>query len=184
MTRVSAGAPGREIGSVIGGVFGAVFVLVNSLGLPAAARLTVAALALVALAVVLVSAFRVARSRTPAEPGATAAATAGSPFGRRYWSIVAVEVVALVVGTQALTRAGLPELGVAWVAVVVGTHFFALAATFRLRRFHIVGGLVTGVGVAGFVLRALGAIDAIALVSGVGSGLLLLGFSLWALARG
>ena len=184
MTRTRPVA-GREIGSVIGAVFGAVFVVVNSTGLTTPVRVSVVALALIALAAVLVSAFRSSRRRAAADTApAPAPARRGTPFGRTYWFVVAVEVVALVAGTQVLTRIGLPELGVAWVAVIVGLHFFALAGVFRLRRFHVIAVLLTLAGLAGFAARAMGSTDAVALFSGVGTGLLLLGFSLWALARG
>jgi hypothetical protein len=178
---------GREVGSLIGGGFGLAFVWINSAALPAAARGTLLAVAGAGLlAIIVLSARSFAgqargRSERPGDPGASATPGA-APFGRRYWSIVAIEAVALFGGARVLSLLGHPELGIAWVAVVVGTHFFALGGVFRLARFHVLGALVTALGLAGFALGAVGQDDAIPVVSGVVTGFVLLGFGLWAMA--
>lgn len=92
-----------------------------------------------------------------------------------------MEAVALFGGARAVTALGFPQLGVAWVSFVVGTHFFALGRILRLARFHVLAVLVTLCGLAGFALAALGWSSVIAVVSGVVPGFVLLGFALRAL---
>jgi hypothetical protein len=140
-------------------------------------RTALIVLAGLALLTILVLSVRVYRRR----PGPTGGVRR-SLFGWKYWLVVAIEAVALFAGTRILTDLGHPELGVAWVAVVVGTHFFALARIFGLARFHVLGATITTCGLAGFVLRMLGEVDPIAVVSGVVSGFVLLAFGLWAFA--
>jgi hypothetical protein len=181
-----AAVRGREVGSLIGGGFGLAFVWINSGAVPAAARgvlLAVAVAALLAIVVLSARSFaaRAGRSEPSLDAGASTTPDAAA-FGWRYWSIVAIEAVALFGGARVLSVLGHPELGIAWVAVVVGTHFFALARVFRLARFHVLGALVTALGLAGFALGAVGRDDAIPIVSGVVTGFVLLGFGLWALA--
>ncbi|MEU4388931.1 hypothetical protein [Promicromonospora sp. NPDC023805] len=185
-------ARGREIGSQIAGTFGMVFVSINSTTLAPPVRiplLVVAGIALLAIVLLSMRSYR-QQARTAsalptdaAQPGGQPSAQpVGSPFGRAYWLIVGIEAVALFGGIRIITGLGFPELGVAWVAFVVGTHFFALARIFRLARFHALGAIVTTFGIAGFVLRALGHVEPVAIVSGVLSGLALLAFALGAFA--
>lgn len=174
---------GQLIGSQIAGVFGTVFVSINSAGLPAAVRtvlIVVAGAALIAIIVLSVRVYRRGPGPDP-KPG-PGEETRRSPFGWKYWVVVAIEAVALFGGTRILGGLGHPELGVAWVAVVVGTHFFALARIFGLARFHLLGALITACGLAGFVLRLVGEVAPIAVISGVVSGFVLLAFGLWAFA--
>lgn len=175
-------ARGREVGSLIGGSFGMAFVGINSAGLASGTRIPLLVIAALALALIVVLALR--SYRRNGRPAGTPAPSRGSgpPFGRKYWLVVAIEAVALFAGSRLLTGLGVPELGVAWVSFVVGTHFFALGAIFRLARFHLLAALVTVCGVAGFALFAAGASPAIAVVSGVVPGFLLLAFGLRALA--
>lgn len=169
-------APGWEIGALIGGGFGLAFAWINSGDLPTLVRGAVLVASVAALAAIVLLSVRGYRQRA----GAVGATSPGSAFGWKYWVIVGVEVVALVAGSQILSRLGYPELGVAWVALVVGTHFFPLGVIFRLRVFHVMGAVITGLGIAGFVVRALGYVDPIAVTSGVLSGIALLGFGLCA----
>lgn len=75
---------------------------------------------------------------------------------------------------------------VAWIAVVVGMHFFGLGPIWRDSALYLVGAMVALLGLAGFVIGAAGGSAAvIALVSGVGSGAaLFLGVGLALLKRG
>jgi hypothetical protein len=50
-----------------------------------------------------------------------------------------------------------PAVAMAWTTLVVGVHFFGLAGVFRLTRFHALGGVMTVLGIAGFVLAGFGA---------------------------
>ncbi|AIJ24227.1 hypothetical protein AMETH_4135 [Amycolatopsis methanolica 239] len=161
MTRISAG---EAIGSLIAIVFGLVFVLVNSGGLTAPWPLVLR----IAAAVVAVALFVVLARRGKPEGGA------GTAFfdRHRFQLIVAAEVVALFAGLFVINGVlGHGEVGVAWIAVVVGVHFVAMGMAFRLARFVTLGVAMTVLGVAGFVLAAVGAsAEVIGLVSGVLSG--------------
>ncbi|MEU4361784.1 hypothetical protein [Promicromonospora sp. NPDC023987] len=179
---------GREIGAQIAGAFGLVFVWINSTALPLAVRVPLLVAAGIALAAILLLSVRSYRQQADREGSARAgtdqstARASGSPFGRKYWLVVGIEAIALFGGSQIIIGLGYPELGIAWVAFVVGTHFFPLARIFRLARFHVLGAIITAFGIAGFTIRAFGHVEPIAVVSGVLSGLALLGFGLWAFA--
>ncbi|MDQ0380789.1 putative membrane protein [Amycolatopsis thermophila] len=174
MTRISAG---EAIGSLIAIVFGLVFVFVNSGGLAAPWPLVVRIAGAVVAAVLLVLLLR----RGKPEGGA------GTTFfdRNRFWVIVAAEVVALFAGLYVINGVlGHGEVGVAWIAVVVGVHFVAMGWAFRLGRFRTLGWTQTALGVAGFALRASGAGAAvIGLVSGVLSGVALFAAALYTLRR-
>ena len=106
------------------------------------------------------------------------------PLGRAYWIIVLIEAVLLFAGTRLLAGLGHPELGVAWVAVVVGTHFYALGRVFGLDRFHVLATVVTLCGIGGFIAFFAAAPAFIPVVSGVIAGFVLLTFAMWALVSG
>lgn len=177
-TRQGRPAPGRAFGSTVSAVFGLVFVGINSAGLAAPLRIALLAVGVAGLVAVLVLAAkdRGAPAHSPHSPSGH-----GPLFGRTYWIIVALEVVALFAGVRVVTGALGPTFGVAWVSLVVGIHFFFLGQLFRLCRFHVMGALVTACGAAGFLLGYLGSPEAIAPVSGVLPGLILLGFGIWAM---
>jgi hypothetical protein len=90
-------------------------------------------------------------------------------------------VTAIVAGLAVLNRVfDAPEAGVAWIAFVVGVHFIALARVWRAPHITWPGVALAVLGLAGLVMAALGASDvAIATVSGVGSGIVLLGACWW-----
>jgi hypothetical protein len=159
------------IGHVIGGFFGVAFVFANSGSLPEGIRdLTVAAAAAVSLLSVAV----LGRSRREA----SATAAADERFDRTFLLIVVIEGIALFGGLALLDR---PSANVAWIALVVGLHFFWLARLWR-RAFvelTVVATLLTVLGVAGLVISfTADSRDAVALLSGVGSGVVLLGSTL------
>lgn len=170
-------AEGAEIGSLIGGAFGLVFLIVNSAGFSTFGRIAVLVLGIAAFAGILFLAFRsFGRRRGRPRPAGA------NPFSRSYWIIVAVEALALFGGAKLLSGLGYPELGVAWVSVVVGTHFFALGYVFKLRRFHVLATVVTLLGVAGFIAYFVSAPAFTPVLAGVIPGFVLLAFGLWALA--
>jgi len=73
-----------------------------------------------------------------------------------------------------------PQAAVAWIALVVGIHFIALAVVWKLLSFHGLGAALALGGVAGLVLATVGfAVSPIDVVGGVVPGVILLGFGLW-----
>jgi hypothetical protein len=162
--------PGQRLGSLIGGIFGLIYVEVNagSLPQPWGMALRVAAGVVFAGLIVLLALARGAH--TPADPGAR------SGFGRGYWLVVAGEIAAIPAGAALLNGpAGLPHAVVGWVSVVVGVHFMVLAVIWRLRLFRLLGAAITLCGVAGMSAAIIGAPAAvIATVAGVLPGVLLL----------
>ncbi|MEU8244332.1 hypothetical protein AB0C07_39260 [Actinoplanes missouriensis] len=172
---------GMVTGSLIAISFGTVFILVNSGGLPTPWPLIIRVAGVLAAAVLLVALFR--KARIPTNAGGPADINGFTD--RRYWIIVAAEVVALFGGLFLINSVWeRPELAIAWIATVVGVHFFALAWAWRLPLFHGLGAVMTVLGLAGFVIAASGGSEAtIALVAGVGSGVALLATVAVALRR-
>jgi hypothetical protein len=150
--------------------FGTVFVLVNSAGLPAPWPFVIRAVGLLVAALLIVGLVLVVSKASSATH-----APASEFIDRRYWLIVASEVGALfgglVVVNGVLHRTA---VSVAWVALVVGVHFFGLARIWHMPLYHWLGSAVTVLGLAGFLIYALGGSAAIVgLVAGVGSGMAL-----------
>ncbi|GAA3429426.1 hypothetical protein ACWDTT_28800 [Streptosporangium sandarakinum] len=161
-------------GLLIGAVFGAVFVIVNAgdpLDTVTATLLRV--VACVAAVSVMVMWFRTARRERPAPQEARR-----NMFSRAYLAVVAAEAVLLFGGLRVLAALGHPEqANVAWVAFVVGVHFIALAPVWKDRSIAVPGVVLTVLGVAGLVLAATAAVAWVPFVSGVLSGVVLLGGS-------
>ena len=175
-------AAGAEIGSLIGGAFGLVFLIVNSTGFSTLGRALVLIVGIAAFAAIAFLALRgLGRMKRAQAQTADSQVRTGGPFGRSYWIIVAIEAVALFGGIRLLSGMGHPELGVAWVAFVVGTHFYALGSVFKLGRFHILATVVTLCGIAGFIAFFAGAPEFIPVLGGIIPGFVLLAFGLWAL---
>jgi uncharacterized membrane protein len=100
----------------------------------------------------------------------TPAPTSG--FDRRYWLIVALEAGALF-GGLAVVNGVLhgKAVAVAWVALVVGVHFFGLARIWSMPLYYWLGAAMAILSLAGFLIYALGGAAAVVgLVAGVGSG--------------
>jgi hypothetical protein len=111
----------EQMDSSIDAAFGLLFVLLNTGSLPgnlALALRTLAAMAFVAVVVLAVGRRPRRTARTPPTAG----------FTRGYWLAVAGEALALAIGL-ALIKGPLevPRAAVAWVSLVVGLHFVALA---------------------------------------------------------
>ncbi|GAA1557902.1 hypothetical protein [Brevibacterium picturae] len=178
-------AAGAEIGSLIGGAFGLVFLIINSSSFSTLGRILVLVTGIAAFAVIVFLAIRRLGSKRRAQVSPAGSAESAPrravPFGRSYWIIVAVEALALFGGSRLLSGLGHPELGVAWVAFVVGTHFYALGHVFKLNRFHILATVVTLCGIAGFIAFFASIPAFIPIFSGIFSGFVLLAFGLWAL---
>lgn len=159
---------GQAVGAFIPVVFGLVFIEANSGQLPRDWQAVVRSVgALVAVALII----GIARARRAAA-GSEQAAAGRSAFSRDYWVIVAVEVAALLAGLIVINGVfGAHGLSVPWIALVVGVHFFGLGRIWDSGWHHVLGAVVAVLGVAGFVLHAVGAPNVVvALVSGVSSG--------------
>ncbi|MDQ3654605.1 MAG: hypothetical protein M3457_05955 [Chloroflexota bacterium] len=170
------------MGAAIGAVFGLVYVWVNAGELPSGMSLILRALGVAAFAGLVV--MLVVRRNDAAGSGDRPDRTV---FGRRYCTVVILEVIALFGGLRVITGPlDAPEASVAWVSVVVGVHFVALAAVWDNPFVHWLGVAITLCGAIGLVLAIAGAPRAsIAVLSGVVPGAILLGTGWWfALGRG
>jgi hypothetical protein len=167
MTGTRKRPAGITVGSVVAITFGTVFVLVNSADLPRPWPVVIRVAGLGAAALLLAGLAFVARTSPPQPQSPESGA-----LDRRYWFIVAAEAVALFGGLYVvngvLHRAA---VSVAWVAVVVGVHFFGLARIWRIPLYHWLGATMTILGLAGFLIYAAGGgAGMIGLVAGVGCG--------------
>ncbi|MEU7866977.1 hypothetical protein [Dactylosporangium sp. NPDC049140] len=175
--------PGHIIGSIIATGFGTGFIAGNcgKLDDPWPQVLRVGA-ALAAAALIIA----VLRPRGAAPAGGPRPDRAGRFMGRGYWIVVAIEVLALF-GGLAVINAVLHrfEVSVAWVALVVGLHFYGLGYVWSAPMYHWLATAMTVLAAAGFVVFLAGGGEAgVGLVSGVGSGIALYGAVLWGLTRG
>ena len=166
MTRGGDAAARRMVGPIIGVVFGLVFVLVNSGPLPSPWPIVLRVAGVVVailLAVKIVGVLRRPGGGAEQEP---------NRFDRNYRLIVAAEVVGLFGGLAIINGVlGAGEFGIAWIAVVVGVHFFGLGAIWRSVPLHVLAATLTALGILGAVLGLLtGSAAVIAGVAGVGSG--------------
>jgi len=166
---------GDRSGPLVGAVFGLVFVLVNVGALPSPLAALLQGIAF-AFFVAIVLTLR----RRSGRPAAQVRAS-GRAFGRRYWIVVAGEVSAIVLGLIVLAGPlATPQVAVAWIALVVGVHFFALATVWQQPLMHVLGAAMAACGAAGLVLATTGASDAAtAATAGVVPGALLLVSSLY-----
>ncbi|MFJ8626408.1 hypothetical protein ACIRD3_26715 [Kitasatospora sp. NPDC093550] len=167
-----------QIGRLIGGSFGFVFVQANAGALPTPAAIPLRVLAILAFLRIV---FAGRRAAVPAPAGdSDATASGGVGFGRGYWYVVAAEAVGLLAGLMLINKV-LHTGTVAWITFVVGVHFFGLAVVWKRPDLHVLAGTMAACGVGGLVLAACGASAAvIAVVAGVAPGALLLGSVLWA----
>ncbi|WP_196438960.1 hypothetical protein [Planomonospora sp. ID67723] len=174
-------------GLLVGAVFGAVFVVINAqspLNTLTADFLRVTA-CLAAASVLAMWFLAVRRERSAGKPAAIPTETAqpattaqpGTPgmYGRGYLIILVAEVILLYGGLQVLAAWERPEqANVAWIALVVGVHFIALAPVWKDWMIAVPGTVLSLLGVAGLVMVSTGALDWVPFVSGVLSGVVLL----------
>ncbi len=181
--RVGSGRHGRLVGATVGGVFGSVWLIAGAdtpLGSGAATAVRIVGIVGI---VVLLGAQRGFRRRADAAPARPD--TQVDLFGRAYWQIVAGEVAALAVGSAAFAAAGAPtEIYRPWTALIVAFHFVAFhrAGVWQGNPIWPVVPLLA-VGVAGFALAFTADADWASLVSGIGSGVILLSGSLRVIVR-
>jgi hypothetical protein len=153
-------------------IFGLVFIEANS------GQLAHAWQAAVRVGGALVGAVLIAalsRARRMEQPRTESAQISRPGFGRGYWAIVAAEVVALLAGLVVIDRViGAHNLTVAWIAFIVGIHFFGLGVVWKAAMFHVIGAALALLGVAGCIVYAAhGPTWLVAVVSGTASGLVL-----------
>lgn len=158
---------GFAVGSMVAITFGTVFVLVNSGGMPDPWPLVIRAAGVLVAALLVAGLVLVARKAPPATQ-----VPASGFVDHRFWIIVALEAGTLFGGLLVVNGVlHRTAVSVAWVALVVGAHFFGLARIWRMPLYHWLGAGMTALGLAGFLTYALGGTAAIiGLVAGVGSG--------------
>jgi hypothetical protein len=163
---------GVAAGSLVGVVFGLVFIEVNSGALPGSWPLVVRVAGAVVAAVLLAGIVWVARKGEVEDK-----APAGGHLGRRYWNIVGLEGLALFGGLVVINGVFRhPEFAVPWIALVVGVHFVFLGQAWQVRLHLWLGVVQSALGLAGFGLAAMGAsLATVNLVAGVLSGVALYG---------
>lgn len=165
---------GTQIGHLIGASFGLGFMVANSGTLNPALHVTALTLAVAAFLVVVIA---FGRTRRRTKNAADNAETLR--FNKPYRLVVVIEAIALIAGL-AILRQIQPSVILGWIALVVGLHFIALAYLW-MRNIEILT-----IGIAMVILGITGTVigfytqqaDAVALISGVGSGIVLLGWTL------
>ncbi|WP_026119371.1 hypothetical protein [Nocardiopsis ganjiahuensis] len=171
----------RFAGFFVGSVFGLAFVLINS-GPPlppavSAVTRTLAVGAAVAIVVLVLLAVRKESRESAEEPEASPGPASTPQFGAFFGVVTLVEVALIIGGAQVISRLdGIPDqAGVAWVALVVGLHFFPLAWYWKQPEMLYVAGYGTVLGGVGLLMALSGYPDWVPLVSGVvtGAGMLL-----------
>ncbi|MEU6863559.1 hypothetical protein ABZ924_09835 [Streptomyces sp. NPDC046876] len=165
----------ERVGRIIGGSFGVVFVQISAGQLPTAVGAPLRLLAIAAFVGMLV----VQRPGGTTRPADEAAPAPRVGFGRRYWYVVAAEVVALLAGLVLINPVlHAPDATVGWIAFVVGVHFFGLAAAWQLPSLRTLGAAMAACGLVGMVLACFGTPAAvIAVVAGTAPGALLLAWT-------
>jgi hypothetical protein len=161
------GLSGAQLGSLIGAIAGALFILINAGGTGSAVPIRIAGVVLFAGAVT----WGVVRA-----PQSTPVALSPQA-GRTYWLSVLAEIVAIPVGASLINNVfDRPELTVLWVVAVVGLHFLPFSRAFAAPMY-------LWLGVTMIVLAVIGAIVTIVADSnsapswfGVVTGIVLLGF--------
>jgi hypothetical protein len=166
---------GALIGAAISGAFGGLWAVWGASGVRGAGHWVLVALGVVlGVAVAGVAVVLALRARTDGAGGD------GSMFASRsYRVVVAAEVVAIVVGNVLLGRAGLGAYVIAWTAFVVGVHFLAFGRAFD-RVFAAIGALMIAGAALGVLFGVVGGgDDAVLVVTGLVSAVVLLGAGAW-----
>ena len=172
----------------MGAAFGLIFVEVNAhTPLAASMSLVLRLLAGACFVALVVVAYPVGAARSGVEARDTQTGfevATGSWYGRGFWRVVIAEAVLLIAGLQLLRLTGAPtQANVAWIAVVVGVHFVALASVWQEPSVVVLGAIVLLLGAAGLALSATSAMKWVPILSGVCSGFVLLVGSLGTVAQ-
>ncbi|GGU94983.1 hypothetical protein GCM10010182_09060 [Actinomadura cremea] len=105
-------------------------------------------------------------------------------FGPKFGLVVIAEFALIFGGIAVLRALDAPqECNVAWIALIVGLHFVALAPIWKRTAIAVPGVLLTALGAAGMVMAAMSRVDWIPFVSGTLSGVVLLAGSLYGATR-
>jgi hypothetical protein len=159
-------------GALIGGIFGATWLIANAntpLGPTASLVFRIVGVSgLITLAIGL--------QRARRRPIGPSPRHGGNLFGRAYWQIVGGEALLLAIGFAAIATAGAPgELYRPWTAIVVAAHFIAFrrAGVWRGSALWPTVPLLT-VGAVGLALAYTPAARWVVVVTGIGTGLILL----------
>ncbi len=159
---------GLQTRSLVGSTFGLIFVVANAGALPepVSAPLRIAAIA------TFVAEITALRHLETDQPHVQARGT----MDAGYFRIVAAEAIAGVTGAALITGPlRTPDAAVAWISLVVGVHFMALAAHWHQPLHRHVGTLIAGAGLLGLLAAGLGAArPVIATVAGITPGIVLL----------
>ena len=172
--------PGTYVGHLVIASFGMVFVGVNSGSLNPGLRLTAIVLAAAAFLAVVVAFVRTLRNWNDVALG-----IAATRFNKTFGVVVAIEAVALFGGARIINEVE-PSAILGWIALVVGLHFIALAIWWMPGQIGFMsdGVALTLLGITGLVIGFIAhETDAVALLSGVGSRIVLVGTSLIAAVR-
>ncbi|GAA1007121.1 hypothetical protein [Nocardiopsis tropica] len=158
----------RFTSTLIGTGFGLAFVLANT-GPPLSPTVALALRVVAVAAVVAVLALVVAIGRRPAaDPGPDGPRMRFDAF---FGAVLAVEAVALFGGILALRALDAPmQANVAWIALVVGLHFFPLARRWRARSLVFTAVYMSVLGLAGLAMVFAGYPGWAPLVSGAVTG--------------
>lgn len=166
------------LGCLIAGIFGLAYVLANAGALPSPLD---SVLPVIAIAALVWLGVLVRRAGLEWLGGSRRRLR----LGLGYWLVVMGEVGAIAAGSAVLNGPlDAPRGVVAWVSLVVGLHFVALAVAWREPVFYVLGAAIAACGVAALAAALAGGSDA--LVGGLGGvlpGLLLLTASLLAASR-
>jgi hypothetical protein len=157
---------------MIAAIAGLVFVFVNGGALPSGIAAAVRGLGVVAFIAVMTLVVLRRRGEQRSAPAPDQRAW------RTYWSMVILEVILLPIGSVTLSRLSHPELGVAWVALVVGVHFLPFAKAFDVPDFRLLAWTMIVLALIGGVLAVAVSAAAGAVVAGVLSGVALFAFAL------
>ena len=164
---------GMQVGMIIGGIGGLVYVLVNGAALGAPAGPVVQGIGVAAFVGLLVALYLNGTSGSSGPP---------PQFSRGYWIVVLLEVVAIFGGSQVMNALGLPPLP--WVTIVVGLHFVPLGRMWQAPTLLWAGVVIATCGAAGLVAAVAGAsAPVVALLAGVLPGAFMLAGVLYGATR-
>ncbi|MEO6604789.1 MAG: hypothetical protein ABIN55_04175 [Aeromicrobium sp.] len=158
---------GPQLGSLIGAVAGALFIVINAGGTGSAGPIRIVGIALF-LAAVFWGVVR-APEASPAQ--------LSSDAGRIYRLSVVAEIVAIPLGAAVINNVlDRPELTVLWVVAVVGLHFLPFARAFDTTMYAWLGWAMIAIATCGIAATLATGRDSTAAWFAVTAGIVVLGF--------